>query len=122
MEEIKLEQLDKNFLIETKVAEPDMKIYDIRRDPFQIYGLYQPKTEPVFKRLPDDVAASVSPGVKALSFQTSGGRIRFSTDSKYIILKAVMPNVHLMSHMPLSGSTGTEGAMVQQRTELPPAG
>ena len=61
----------------------------------------------MFKRLPDDVAeASGSDGVKKLYLNTAGGRVRFTTDSKYIAIKSVMPDVEGFSHMPLTGVAG----------------
>ncbi|MBQ9099315.1 MAG: hypothetical protein IJY50_07800 [Clostridia bacterium] len=98
--------LDHNLAVAAKVDAPDLELHDVRKPPFQIYGLYNPLTEPVFKRMPTEVAATVSEGVHKLSFQTAGGRVRFSTDSPYVVIKAVMPSVGRLSHMPLSGSAG----------------
>lgn len=77
MKEISIENLDKNMIIDSTVNEPDISFYDVRKDPFEIYGLYNPKNEADFKRIPDDVAEAVSEGVKVRSYSTSGGRVRF---------------------------------------------
>lgn len=107
MAEFKIESVDRNLAISTEIPHADVRFYDVRTAPFQIYGLYRPQTEPVFKRLPDEVAKSVSEGVARLSLHTAGGRVRFATDSPYVVVHAVMSSgAHLMSHMPLSGSTG----------------
>jgi len=106
MAEFDLSKVDKNFAVECKITEPDMKLYDIRENPFQIYGLYDPKNQEVFKRLPDEVGLNVNDGVKGLYLYPAGGRVRFCTDSRYIILKAVYPSIHPMAHMPLTGSSG----------------
>ncbi len=98
--------VDKNFHIISKVNEPDIIFRDVRAEPFKIYGLYNPLLEPQFKRLPDDVGCSVNKGVKELYKNTAGGRVRFCTDSAYVAIRAVMPNVCLMSHMPLLSSAG----------------
>lgn len=87
-------------------AENDTVFYDVRQDPFEIYGLYNAKTEPVFKRLPDEIGQNVNKGVKSLYLDTAGGRVRFSTDSQYIRIKAVMPNVRRFAHMSLLGTSG----------------
>ncbi|MBQ8357327.1 MAG: hypothetical protein IJX39_05900 [Clostridia bacterium] len=101
-----ISSLDQNLAVAAKVKAPDLELHDVRKPPFQIYGLYNPLTEPVFKRMPTEVAATVSAGVKALHLHTAGGRVRFSTDSPYIVIKAIMSGVSRMSHIPLSGSSG----------------
>ena len=106
MAEIKIENLDKNLAVETTVEAEGLRLYDVRRPPFRIYGLFEPTSEPEFKRMPDAVASVVSEGVKNLARHTAGGRVRFSTDSPYIVIKAVMPKVGHMAHMPLTGSAG----------------
>lgn len=99
-------EVDRNMIVATTLTEPDLRFYDVRRAPFQLYGLWDPQNEPVFKRLPDDIGRNVNSGVTTLYLQTAGGRVRFSTDSQYVAIKAVMPYVKHMDHMPLSGSSG----------------
>ena len=107
MSEFNIAAIDKNMAIETKIPDKDLHFYDVRQhDAFEIYGLYHAKKEPVFKRLPDDIAHATNPGVAGLYLQTAGGRIRFSTDSSYIALKVMIPSLHHMDHMALSGSSG----------------
>ena len=62
MAEFNIEDLDKNLEVAAKVKAPDLVLYDVRKPPFQIYGLYQPTTEPCFKRMPTEVAVTVSKG------------------------------------------------------------
>lgn len=97
---------DQNLVIETSIGEDDVQFYDVRREPFEVYGLYHYQTEPDFKRMPDDVAARVSDGVAKLARNTAGGRVRFCTDSRYVAIKAEMPMMCLMSHMAFTGSAG----------------
>lgn len=92
--------------ITTGLNLPNVSFYDVRRAPFEIYGLYEPQSEKPFKRLPKSIASETSPAVLRLSLQTAGGRVRFSTDSEYIAIKAVMPYVSRFAHMPLTGTTG----------------
>jgi len=106
MSDNKFIEVDKNMVVETTIAEPDIKFYDVRWEPFDIYGLYNPKTEPVFKRLPDEIGQNVNSGVKRLYLMTAGGRVRFSTDSKYIAIKCSMPYITKYPHMQLTGTTG----------------
>ena len=67
-----------------KNNETDTVYYDIRKAPFKIYGLYNPKES--FHRMPDDIAKK-SGGVYPHSANSSGGRIRFVTDSPYIAIR-----------------------------------
>lgn len=104
-EKISIEQLDKNMAIERTVDEPDICFYDVRKPPFDVYGLYNYREEPDFKRLPDAVAETVNEGVKGLNYATAGGRIRFCTDSQYVAIRAVMPHISHMSHFAMTGSS-----------------
>ena len=97
---------DKNLWVDNSIGETDAVLYDVRERPFEIYGLYSPLTEPEFKRMPDDIAASVSPEVATLARNTAGGRIRFSSDSMYVAIRAEMYEICRVPHMPLSGSAG----------------
>ena len=84
----------------------DIKFFDVKEEPFKVYGLYNYKNEDVFKRLPDDIGENVNEKVKTLYRDTAGGRVRFSTNSKYVAVKVTMPKIKKMHHMPLSGSAG----------------
>ena len=66
---------------------------EVREAPFDLYGLYEPHTPGVFRRLPAAVAEACNPGVVNESTSTSGGRVRFCTDSDYVALHAVLPRV-----------------------------
>ncbi len=101
-----IEQADKNFATTQHIDENDIVFYDVRKEPFKIYGLYDPKSGNIFKRLPDEVGTEVSKSVNWIYKHTAGGRVRFCTDSWRIAIRCHMPNVGLMSHMPLLGSSG----------------
>jgi len=74
-----------------------MKIYDARSKPFKLYGLYKPSEPGVFKRMPMEVAEKTSERVHALYTNTAGARLRFKTDSKYVVLKAIYPPMEFTS-------------------------
>ena len=74
-----------------------MKIYDARSKPFQVYGLYRPEEQGVFKRMPLEVAEKTSERVKLLYTNTAGARIRFKTDSTCIMVKADYPPMEFTS-------------------------
>lgn len=100
-------EVDKNMLIETVVNEPDVKYYDVRAEKtFSLYNFYEPYTEPIFRRVPADVAEATNPGVVRLCRETAGGRVRFSTDSQYVAIRAIIPTVGRNSHMTLIQSAG----------------
>ena len=90
----------------TNLDDEDLIYLDIRKKPFEIYGLYDPLNQPVFKRLPDEVAAKCNSGVQKTYLHTSGGRIRFSTDSPYLCIQVFTKEINRMNHMPLLGSSG----------------
>lgn len=98
--------IDKNLLVETNVDTQDLHFYDVRKAPFRVYGLYDYKNEPEFKRMPDEAAKAVSDEVATLARCTAGGRVRFSTTSRHIAIRALMPSVSHYPHMPLSGGSG----------------
>lgn len=100
-------EVDKNMLIETVVNEPDVKYHDVREEKiFSLYNFYEPYTEPIFRRVPADVAEATNPGVVRLCRETAGGRGRFSTDSQYVAIRAIMPVVGRNSHMTFIQSAG----------------
>ena len=100
-----IEHLDPNMIVEPKIKEPDVCFYDVREDPFKVYGFYNYREEPDFKRLPDELAKEVNKGVASLYLQTAGGRVRFSTDSQYVAIRAIMPHIGHMDHFALTGSS-----------------
>lgn len=97
---------DRNLEIESKIGEADAVFYDVRKPPFAVYGLYRYREEPQFCRMPEAVASRVSDGVHQLASNTAGGRVRFSTDSRYVAIRAEMPYMCMVSHMPFGASAG----------------
>lgn len=91
---------------ETSLKEENLVFYNPRKAPFRIYGLYAPENGEAFRRIPADVAQATSAGVASHAVHTAGGRVRFSTDSPYIAIKAVMPSITHFAHMPLTGTSG----------------
>jgi len=105
--------LDKNMIVNTTVEEEGVVWYDVRKAPFSLHGFYRPETTPYFRRLPEDVAAATSEGVDRLCRESAGGRVRFSTTSPFIAIRAKFLVVGRSSHLPLISSSGfdlyTEG-------------
>lgn len=65
-----------------------IKYYDIKNDPFKIYGIYYSAEEGHYRRIPQSVADATNDGVKGLSKHTAGGRVRFKTNSDKLVIKA----------------------------------
>ena len=64
-----------------------IRFYKPYEAPFEIFGLYGDVEKNGYCRLPRDVAEATSADVARLSKHTSGGRVRFKTDSEKIVLK-----------------------------------
>ena len=109
-----ISQIDSNFKIESKINESNIKFHDVNQPPFQIHGVFYDAGQ--FRRLPEDVAKTVSDGVLALHGHTAGGRVRFVTDSPYVAIYAQMPSVGKMPHFALTGSAGFD-IYIREETE-----
>lgn len=95
----KISQIDRNFQVPEYVEKEDLCYYDVKNAPFVVCGVFYEDGR--FRRLPEKVAKSVSEGVLYLHGNTSGGRIRFMTDSSYVAIHAELDKVEPMPHMPL---------------------
>ena len=98
--------LDKNNVVNTTIGDVEVVWHDIRKQPFSLHGFYEPETEPIFRRLPPDVATEASAAVGKLSKEPAGGRVRFSTNSPYIAIRAKYLVVGHASHISLVSTSG----------------
>jgi len=96
-------EADKNLRVDTKIKEQNIVFYNSTAMPFKIHGLMREKG---FARMPESVAKTVNDGVHLLSSNTSGGRVRFITNSPYVAINCKLPSVCRFPHMPLTGTTG----------------
>ena len=113
---MKIEEIDSNFKDEKASERKDGKdFYSIPCDKFALYGVEYDEKEKRFVRMPLEIAKQVSLGVEGLSKNTSGGRLRFSTDANLIELYAEYDVFCRMSHMPLLGSSGF--TLIEERSE-----
>ena len=104
---MKIEKIDKNFSLRDKVCiEGDRAQYNLPHSAFSLYGIFYDEKEKRFVRMDLSIADSVSEGVGTLSRHTAGGRLRFATDSSVFQLTVKYDFLWLMSHMPLTGSSG----------------
>ncbi len=100
----RISEIDKNFEIKTPSAREDTVFINATDPAFEINGVYYEGGK--FRRMPEAVAKEVSWGVLGLSSHTAGGRLRFKTDSSYIILHAKLGEIGKMPHFALTGSAG----------------
>lgn len=98
--------LDKNNSEKSTIGDYEVVWHDIKKAPFSLHGFYSPETEPFYRRLPSDVAKSTGDAVDKLSRESAGGRVRFSTNSPYIAIRAKYLVVGRASHLTLISSAG----------------
>ena len=96
--------IDKNLKVETDIVRDGLVFKSALDESFKLYGIYHDTKQ--FRRLPDDVASNTSPAVKKLATNTAGGRLRFVTNSPYIVIKVKLPHNTLFAHMTLTGIAG----------------
>ncbi len=99
-------EIDKNFLEENKFKE-NVKFYNVKENPFNVYGLYNFNSDNLYRRMDTDFAQSTNnESIRGLHKHTSGGRIRFKTNSDYIGLYVKQIYGWDMAHMTAIGRAG----------------
>lgn len=101
-----IEKIDANFQLKRTVVTDGKATYAIPSEHFSLYGIFYESKYERFVRMPLDIAAKVSDGVHTLATHTAGGRLCFSTDSKLLEIAVAYTDLGIMSHMPLTGSSG----------------
>ena len=99
-------EYDSNFFADDKVGKYDVRYYDVKNEPFRLYGVWHDGER--FVRLPKEVAVNVSSGMALAYSSASGGRVRFITDSPYVAIKEVFALVGRNEATPLSATVGME--------------
>lgn len=103
---MQIEQIDRNFKKQLYKETENHYTYTMPCEGFDLYGVFYDEERGKFLRMDMDVAKQASAGVAWLNTHTSGGRIRFSTDSSTIGISVAYDELLEMSHMPLTGSSG----------------
>ena len=101
---MKIENIDKNMKQNTKIQEKNLVFKNIDDDPFEILGVK--RDGDIYVRMDLDVAKAVNQSVYDLAKHTSGGRVRFLTDSKFVALSCKVPKVTTMWRMARAGQSG----------------
>ena len=100
----KINEIDRNFSIETEIKKEGITFFDVKSEPFKVYGIIREGDEWV--RMKGEVARATNEGVANLYKHTAGGRVRFVTDSPYVAIKTRQPKGYPMSHIALTGQGG----------------
>lgn len=96
-------EIDKNLAVETTIEREGLCFFDVDQEPFKIYGVF--KENGAYRRMPEEVAKTVSEGVYGIHCNAAGGRVRFITNSPYLAVKTEM-GTWKMPHFALAGSAG----------------
>lgn len=105
---IELKKIDKNFAVESNIDKQDIAWYSVKNAPFELYGIYNPQSEKGFIRMPIEVAETVNLGVHNRSYNSAGGRVRFTTDSPYLAVKVEYASLPKSPTFALSGMCGSD--------------
>ncbi len=102
-----LAYFDQNFKItpriDPKIVER-LNFFDPLEGPFEINGLIFENNR--FRRVPEDIAKQTSEGVYNLHTNTAGGRIRFSSDTRFVAIRVKLSPTPGMPHMTLLCNSG----------------
>ena len=79
-----IKKLDKNLDFKTNIDRENIRFYNAEEAPIKLHGIM--KENGVFCRMPQKIADTVNDGVKNLNTCTTGGRVRFITNSPYVAI------------------------------------
>ena len=85
------------------LGEREIEWRDILTSPFEIHGFYDGEGMQPYRRMPLDIELTAS---KELMSESTGGRVRFSTDSPYIAIRAKFSWLGRAAHYTLTGAGG----------------
>lgn len=103
-QELNIEEIDSNFAVTSDLGRDDIRFFDVKKTPEYLFGL-RFNTERFF-RMDEDFAATLSAGLFSCNRCTSGGRIRFRTNSPFVAVSIQLSRHEIMRHMAPSGSAG----------------
>ncbi len=118
----KIDEIDVNF----KANVPDengIVYYSCFDKPFSLHGFYKPYELGMLTRLPECFREEkgVNRGVRALMNDTTGGRVRFVTDSKTVAIRVKLRTpVSFMPHMADTGALGCDMYVAPIDKSAPP--
>ena len=83
----------------------DIDVYSVLDNPFSLHGIFYENGK--FRRMPEEVAKTVSGGVHTLHSIPAGGRVKFKTNSKTVTLFAEI-EPYQVPQMSIISSSGFE--------------
>ena len=118
----RIDEIDVNF--KANVPDENGIVYRNCLDkPFSLHGFYKPYETGKLMRLPESFCNddSVNNGVRALMYDTTGGRVRFVTDSKTVAIRVKLRTpMSFMPHMPDTGVFGFDMYVSPADKSAPP--
>ncbi|MFK7693524.1 SGNH/GDSL hydrolase family protein [Paenibacillus sp. HJGM_3] len=100
-----VQQLDPNMRLEEKETD-GIRWYSPKEAPFQLAGFPWLEQEGLYRRLPAKPSHPIRTPVDQLADCTSGGQVRFRTNSGKLFVKVVLTGSGSMYHMPATGQCG----------------
>ena len=100
-----IQRIDRNYDTGFELPE-DVEWYSVEEAPFAVHGVSFCAEEGLYRRLPRAVAEATSEGVAALATKTSGGRVRFATDSPYVVVRVEEVFEAPVPHYSIAGRSG----------------
>jgi len=79
--------LDPNQVVKKEEGREDTVWYDVTAQPFDLYGYDRGENDLLSCRIPEKAAERISRGIHKTRAYGVGGRVRFGTDSPYILLR-----------------------------------
>jgi hypothetical protein len=105
MKDMDVQKIDRFMSVE-EVESSEVKWLSPRSAPFIITGFAWIEKDRVFRRMPLKPNYKISDNVDILADCTTGGQIRFKTDSNEIYIKVKLAGLANMNHMPATGQCG----------------
>lgn len=102
---MKIEDVDKNLKVESKLNRQDIAWYDAAEKPLVLYGNCKQDQEKHGKFMRIYPPALEGLGI-AQNTHTAGIRVHFRTNSSFVAIKTVWQSQLCMPHMPFTGSSG----------------
>lgn len=103
---MKIEEIDTNFKLDS-IDEPDIAWHSVKSAPFRTYGIYYAEETECYRRLPKTVTDQIgNVHLEWLAQATAGGRVRFTTNARYVAVKCLALPGNIVPHMPITGSMG----------------
>lgn len=108
-EQVKIEQVDKNFTIQNETQKNMIWIDPIKSSVVSVYGLNWFSEDKRYHRLPkesDEIVKNLEGSISILAANTSGGIVCFYTNSKILKIKIKLSYMFHMGHMAYTGQAG----------------